>query len=166
MTKLCNIYNWLAATNNEASSWLIRIISISLYQSSSDGWHHTAHNENLEWENYVVNFFICRLANECSAKLAAKKTPAPAANCQITAMAGVFEDRATWGPPFKVNKKAAQLELDGAPTLIPKPAWLYCDKAVQGVSVKLISNTGWNADSDEEAECRGGSLHECIKINS
>lgn len=67
-------------------------------------------------------------------------------------MAGVFEDRATWGPPFTANKKAAQLKLDGAPTLIPKPAWLYCDKAAQGVSVKLISNKGWNAASDAEAE--------------
>lgn len=83
-----------------------------------------------------------------------KKTPAPAANCRITAIAGMFEDPATWGPPFKANKKAAQLELDGAPTLVRKPAWLYCDMAVQGVSVKLISNKGWNVASDEEVECQ------------
>lgn len=36
-----------------------------------------------------------RAASECSAELAAKKTPAPAANCGITAIAGVFEDPAT-----------------------------------------------------------------------
>lgn len=144
MSKPSNLYNWLTPTNASAFSWLIRIILNSLYHSSSD------------WENYIVNFFICwltRAAAECAAKLAAKKTPAPAVNCWITAIAGVFEDPATWGLPFKANKKAAQLELDGAPTLIRKPSWLYCDKVVQGVPVKLISNKGWNAASDE-AECQ------------
>lgn len=106
-----------------------------------------------------------RLQQERSAELAAKKTPAPAAPCQITAIAGVFEDPATWGPPFKANKKAAQLKLDGAPTLIPKPAWLYRDKAVQGVSGKLISNKGWNAASDEEVWLPDGSLHDCLKLS-
>lgn len=105
-----------------------------------------------------------RVKAECSAKLAATKTLAPAANCRITGIGGVFEDPATWGPPFMGNKKAAQLKLDGPPTLIAKPAWLYCDKAVQGFSVKLISNKGWNVPWT--GWMPGRSLHECLKINS
>lgn len=135
--------------------WLIRVISHSLYHYSSRGTQHTLR----AWTGLIALLMFSSAGWKTKAGLRRIglenwATPAPAANCQITAIAGVFEDPATWGPPFKANKKAAQLKLDGAPTLIPKPAWLYCDTAAQGVSVKLISNKGWNGASDEEVGCQ------------
>lgn len=39
-SELSNLYNWVTPVNDDASAWLIRVISNSLYHSSSLGTQH------------------------------------------------------------------------------------------------------------------------------
>ncbi len=75
-------------------------------------------------------------------------------NCQIIQIAWLFEDPATCGLLFEANKRGSSAKTRWGTHFDTQPNMAYCDNASQGVSVKLISNKGRNAASDEAAECQ------------
>lgn len=73
-------------------------------------------------------------------------------NCQILETAWIFEASATCGPLSEYHWRASAAEALWGTHFDTGPNMAYCDTTSQGVSVKLITNTGWNASSDEAAE--------------
>lgn len=141
-------------------SWsVIRIISYSLYYST-----YSSVSSNY----YFINIFIPRSANSIwsrallhndeesvknwSQKWAKKNIPPPCCELSNHRDGWNFWRSGHMRSALRARWRESAAKARWGTHFDTPPNMAYCDTASQGVSVKLISNKGWNAPCDEASE--------------